>query len=256
MEVMTWVWIGLGVWAVIFVIAFLVHVFVLKDRVTISDKKEEYLHKIETNKRAGGALHTLSGDVAEEAQDIALYEDEGDEKFHRMMKALDKKTVVADMSHLEPPSPSSPKPSSPASPPAKTLKPTYQPPKQAVVTEKTRSDIDQMITGIRSLAQEMDVNHLKDLDDDDPEIQKLRESDIVVKLAETLVSDVKTEVDEVGKYSKMSLDASLFFDEEDVDFFEKEFEWDPEDEESITDKQLYEEVTQEDGIQQEEGPRE
>jgi hypothetical protein len=94
---------------------------------------------------------------------------------------------------------------------------------EAVVTEKTREEMFEMISQVKSLTQEISRPKLEDVDMSDEEIRKLNESGVVKGLIETLMSDVQTDEVQGQKFSKMTLDASLFFDESDVDFFEKEF---------------------------------
>lgn len=95
--------------------------------------------------------------------------------------------------------------------------------KEVVVTERTREEMFEMLSGVKSLTQEMSRPNFDDIDLTDSEIAQLKDNEIVKSLAETLLSDVQTEEVKGQKFSKMSLDASLFFDETDVGFFEKEF---------------------------------
>jgi len=92
---------------------------------------------------------------------------------------------------------------------------------KVVLTEKTREEMETMMTSVSSLTQEMkkpDFDAMSQEEEDE-----LKESDIVKALASTLISEVSTKEKDGHKLSKMSLDASLVFDEHDVDFFEKEF---------------------------------
>jgi hypothetical protein len=90
------------------------------------------------------------------------------------------------------------------------------------VTEKTRAEMDEMITGLNSLTQHMRrpdwAEKMKEEDE-----EQLKDSGVVKALAETLISEVQIKEAEDGKLSKMTLDGSLLFEEEDVNFFEKEF---------------------------------
>lgn len=93
--------------------------------------------------------------------------------------------------------------------------------KKSVVTEKTREEMDTMISSVSSLTQEMQRPDFAAMSQEEEE--ELKESDIVKALASTLISEVSIKEKEGHKLSKLSLDASLVFDEHDVDFFEKEF---------------------------------
>ncbi len=101
--------------------------------------------------------------------------------------------------------------------------PTVHKKVDAVLTEKTRDEMFEMISQVRSLTQEIQRPKPEELDLSDDEIKKLNESGVVRGLIETLMTEVQIEESNGHKFSKMTLDASLFFDESDVDFFEKEF---------------------------------
>lgn len=244
MSVWNWVWIGLGVWVSILGIGLVIRLFIYKESVALvkTEKEEEVLPIIETNKTAGGAIrHDITGE--DSVADSLRYvdEDTGDDAFAGVMDEISRRTTspqrISKIKTKKVPATEavSQEPPKTSSPPAK---PAYRPAKETVVTDKTRGEIDNMITGIKSLSKEIEPAHLGEIDLNDPELEHLRESQIVRQLAATLVSEVKSEEASEGKYSKMNLDASLFFDEEDAAFFEKEFEWNPEDEDSITDKEL------------------
>jgi len=93
----------------------------------------------------------------------------------------------------------------------------------ANLTDKTRDEMFEMISQVKSLTQELARPDFSKLDPDDEELKKLQESELVKGLADTIISEVQTEGPDNHKFSKMMLDASLFFDESDQDFFEKEF---------------------------------
>lgn len=98
----------------------------------------------------------------------------------------------------------------------------HRPQKAIVITEKTRERMQSMMSSVQSLTGEMKrPDDFQELEDE--EFEKLKDSGVVRALAETLLSEVSIEQSPSGKYSKMTLDASLFFDESDVDFFEEEF---------------------------------
>lgn len=99
--------------------------------------------------------------------------------------------------------------------------------KDAVVTEKTRDEIEGLFDNVSSLTQEMKRPDFAE-EVSEEKMEELQESEVVKALAQTLLSDVKVEEKEGHKYSKLSMDASLLFDESDVSFFEKEFEATPE----------------------------
>ncbi len=101
--------------------------------------------------------------------------------------------------------------------------PTVHKQVETVVTEKTREEMFEMISAVKSLTKEMPRPNLDEVDMSDEEIKRLNESGVVEGLADTLMSKVQTDEIEGKRFSKMTLDASLFFDESDVDFFEKEF---------------------------------
>jgi len=94
---------------------------------------------------------------------------------------------------------------------------------EAKVTEKTREEMFEMISQVKSLTQEISRPDFSQLDPNDEELKKLQESELVKNLADTMISEVHTEGPDNKKFSKMMLDASLFFDESDQAFFEKEF---------------------------------
>lgn len=106
---------------------------------------------------------------------------------------------------------------------------TFQKKKEdLVVTEKTKEEMDDLFAGVSSLTSEMKRPEFAEMDEQKK--QELEQSDLIASLASTLLSQVETQTAEDGKkLSKMSLDASLIFDESDVEFFEKEFEASSED---------------------------
>lgn len=240
MDLWSWIWIGLGFWAALIGLGLVIRLFVYKEAVPVVESKKapEKLPKIETNKRSGGAVrHAVDGsEVDDELENIAL--DSGDDAYAAVMDELSRQTGPQRISKIK-------IKKVPAAEVQKEKKPSPTPPpssssRQSVVTEKTRESIQNLITGVKSISREEAEQLSEDLSEQD--LEQLRESQIIHKLASTLVSEVKVEEAKEGKYSKVSLDASLFFDEEDVNFFEKEFEWDPEDEDSITDKSKPEET--------------
>lgn len=91
------------------------------------------------------------------------------------------------------------------------------------VTDKTRDEMFEMISQVKSLTQELARPDFSQLDPNDEELKKLQESELVKNLADTMISEVHTEGPDNKKFSKMMIDASLFFDESDQAFFEKEF---------------------------------
>lgn len=101
--------------------------------------------------------------------------------------------------------------------------PTVHKKVDAVLTEKTREEMFEMISQVKSLTQEIQRPRLEEIDLSDEEVKKLNDSGVVRGLIETLMTEVQVEESNGEKFSKMTLDASLFFDESDVDFFEKEF---------------------------------
>jgi|GEM_PF-3602333 len=105
----------------------------------------------------------------------------------------------------------------------KAAKPLFplQPKKESVITEKTREEIDQMISTVTSVTSEMKRPDYQAMNEE--EMEALKDTDLIRSLAQTLVSDVVSEDDPAGKYSKMTVDGSLIFDEEDVNFFERVF---------------------------------
>lgn len=94
--------------------------------------------------------------------------------------------------------------------------------KPAMLTDAKREELHGMLDSVQSLTGELKrPENIDELTDD--ERQQLEDSGVVKALVETLLSEVQIETTEQGKYSKLSVDASLFFDEGDVEFFEKEF---------------------------------
>ncbi len=96
-------------------------------------------------------------------------------------------------------------------------------PKSSAMTEKSRDEIQEVMSSVSSLTRELKHSKVEKVEESEDEVVQLKESDIVQALAETLISEVKVDETQQGRFSKVSLDASLFFDETDVDFFEKEF---------------------------------
>jgi hypothetical protein len=82
--------------------------------------------------------------------------------------------------------------------------------RESVITDKTRKEITSVITGVKSLtgAQPRPANL-----DAEPPAEPIENSEVVAALAQTLVTDVSSEQTDQGKYSKMTIDASLIFDE-------------------------------------------
>lgn len=93
--------------------------------------------------------------------------------------------------------------------------------KETKVTEKTREEIGELFSNVTSLTQEMKRPNFVEMTEEEEDA--LKDSDIIKSLAQTLVSEVESKEVDGLKMSKMSFDASLMFEESDVDFFEKEF---------------------------------
>jgi len=91
------------------------------------------------------------------------------------------------------------------------------------MTEKSREEIKDIMSSVSSLTQQLKRPESIEPEPSEEEIVELKESNIVQALAETLITEVKVDETDQGRFSKMTLDASLFFGESDVDFFEKEF---------------------------------
>jgi hypothetical protein len=103
------------------------------------------------------------------------------------------------------------------------LPPGFAKPKPAAMTEKSREEIKDIMSSVSSLTQQLKRPESIEPEPSEEEIVELKESNIVQALAETLITEVKVDETDQGRFSKMTLDASLFFGESDVDFFEKEF---------------------------------
>lgn len=85
---------------------------------------------------------------------------------------------------------------------------------EAVVTEKTREEMQDMFSSVRSLTGEQKREEAWNEEELDQEArEKLENSGILHSFAEALVSQVKIEESEYGKFSKMSVDASMLFEE-------------------------------------------
>lgn len=91
-----------------------------------------------------------------------------------------------------------------------------------IVRQETREEIEGMIEGVTSLTSEMKRPNFEALSEE--KRAELESTDLVKALASTLLSEIKTREQEGHKYSRLTMDASLLFEEEDVEFFEKEFE--------------------------------
>lgn len=103
------------------------------------------------------------------------------------------------------------------------LPPGFAKPKPAAMTEKSREEIKDIMSSVSSLTQQLNRPESIEPEPSEEEIVELKESNIVQALAETLITEVKVDESDQGRFSKMTLDASLFFGESDVEFFEKEF---------------------------------
>jgi hypothetical protein len=86
-----------------------------------------------------------------------------------------------------------------------------------VITSKTREEITGIISKVKSVtptAPEVSPEELKAIREN--QIQKLEDSGVVEALAGNLVSKVDTDTTAQGKFSKMTLEASLIFDDEEL----------------------------------------
>jgi len=85
--------------------------------------------------------------------------------------------------------------------------------RESVITDKTRQEITSVISGVKSITgvqpRPPDFQSLAEAED-------FENSGVVTALAETMISNVSSEQTDQGKFSKMSLDASLVFDENDL----------------------------------------
>jgi hypothetical protein len=85
------------------------------------------------------------------------------------------------------------------------------PRKEATVTPRMREEISELISRVRSIPESVQQERT---DESEKQQQILEESGVLQALAQTLVSEVEIDQTEQGKYSKLSIDALLLFDEE------------------------------------------
>lgn len=97
----------------------------------------------------------------------------------------------------------------------------YAPKKGNVVTSKTREELDQMMGSVKSLSRELEQAPEVDVSDDEVK-SKLQDSSLIQGLADTLITQVRTEEDKTGKFSKMMVEGHLLFEDELIDPEEEE----------------------------------
>ena len=79
------------------------------------------------------------------------------------------------------------------------------------ITEKMRDEIDGIFNSVKSLSEEQGVTS----DTGSVNIEALKDSGVIEAFAGSMVSEVTTEESPEGKFSKMTLEASLLFEEDD-----------------------------------------
>jgi len=88
--------------------------------------------------------------------------------------------------------------------------------KDVKVTQKTKEEMTGIISSVKSLTNSELNMPIKDPKKEAEEMQGLQDSEVLQALAETMISEVSTEESDKGKFSKLSLEASLLFDESDI----------------------------------------
>jgi len=92
--------------------------------------------------------------------------------------------------------------------------------KPPLVTEKTRQELMKLVSDLKSVRQDSSLAHLPTTNVSEEELSS---TDLIAALADTLISKVETDGEDLDKRSKLSIDGSLLFDAEEVEFFEREF---------------------------------
>lgn len=85
------------------------------------------------------------------------------------------------------------------------------PKKETIVTEKTRENMTGLIGSVKSIQTSSDTG---DTSKDEINSKGLEESGLIQTMAQDMVSQVTSDGESHQKFSKMSLDASLIFDDE------------------------------------------
>jgi hypothetical protein len=81
--------------------------------------------------------------------------------------------------------------------------------KDVKITDKTRTEMDGIFSSVKSLAEESPKSETGSVD-----IEALNTSGVIEAFAQSMVSDVTSEESKYGKFSKMTLEASLLFDDD------------------------------------------
>lgn len=88
--------------------------------------------------------------------------------------------------------------------------------RETKITEKTRQEMTNVITGVKSITSAQPRPDLTPPEELQKAAEALQSSEVVSALAGTLVSEVATDQTETGKFSKLSLDGTMLFDESDL----------------------------------------
>ncbi len=91
--------------------------------------------------------------------------------------------------------------------------------KETKITEKTREEISGIFSSVKSLTGTQESPPAEEID-----LEGLRQSGIVQALAQNLVTEVSVEEAQDGKFSKMTVEASLLFDDEKAEEVESKSE--------------------------------
>lgn len=102
----------------------------------------------------------------------------------------------------------SPKKKGPGTEASKTTGET--PRKDLVVTERTREQMKDVIAGVKSIPLPSKASEPVTAE----QMNDLKESEVLSALAQTMISEVETEETDLGRFSKMTIEAQLIFDDE------------------------------------------
>ncbi|TVQ79876.1 MAG: hypothetical protein EA369_03760 [Bradymonadales bacterium] len=99
--------------------------------------------------------------------------------------------------------------------------PRLVPTQTPAANKKAREDLMRLISDLKSVRKE---EFFQSLPNEDVSEEEFSSSEIINALVGTLISEVEVKGEDSEKLSKLSLDASLLFDEEEAESFAKEFE--------------------------------
>lgn len=101
----------------------------------------------------------------------------------------------------------------PVDPSISKMKKDEKPPPEMIVTEKTRVQMNNMLSSITAIKP---IEPPPKKEEPPIDLKALEDSAIVEALAKTMISEPQSENSQSGKFSKMTIDAVLLFDEEDL----------------------------------------